>query len=61
MTKKDFELIASVLRDVRESYAETWDQNLRRACDDHARAFAERLLEAHPRFQEGRFLTAAGV
>lgn len=61
MTRKDFELIADVLRKHRASYPGHWDPNLRRACDDHAKAFADRLALVNPRFDRARFLAACGV
>lgn len=61
MTRKDYILIAAALKDVRDSYAPHWDKNLPRACDDHARLFAERLGRANARFDTARFLEAAGV
>lgn len=58
MTKKDFELIAAVLR---ENVPEPGRPDARILHRKIAEAFAEKLLATNPRFQEGRFLTAAGV
>lgn len=61
MTRKDFELIAAALADVRASYASHWDANLFRACDDHAKKMADALARTNSRFDRERFLGAAGV
>jgi hypothetical protein len=59
MTRKDFELIADVLRDVRESYA---DNNVStQHVDTVAKCFAIRLQGTNPRFDQDRFMRACGV
>lgn len=60
-TKKDFELVARVLRETRESYSPHWDKNLFRACDDHARRMADAFAAVNPNFKRALFLTACGV
>jgi aryl carrier-like protein len=59
MTKKDFQLIADVLRDSRADLPteDLTDHGL----DIIARRFAGRLRASHPRFDTARFLRAAGV
>lgn len=59
MTKKDYELIAAALRGARNGYADNWDPNLFRACDDCARSVASALARDNPRFDRTRFLVAA--
>lgn len=55
MTRKDFELIAGVLREARPM---TMDDGL---FDYLAHAFVEALTSTNPDFNRDRFLRAAGV
>ena len=57
MSRKDFELIARVLRAQRDhaTDAELW------RLDQTARAFADELSATNPRFDRVRFLRACGV
>jgi hypothetical protein len=61
MTRKDFILMSTTLRKVRDSYAPHWNPNLFRACDDHAKAFADALSNQTDAFDKERFLHDAGV
>lgn len=56
MTKKDFELIARVIRECRnESVGYDTD-----TLDDLAVEFTEEFARAYPKFKAGRFLDACG-
>lgn len=57
MTKKDFELIASVLSSTRPDPAESGDAWY--IWSKTAKAFAAELAKLNPRFDESRFLRAA--
>ena len=61
MTRKDYPFLAAVLLRVRTSYAPHWDPNLKRACDDHAKAMADALGYGNPRFDRARFLDDCGI
>ena len=61
MSRKDDVLIADALKRARDQYAMHWDPNLFRACDDNAKAIAKALAADNPRFNQGKFLVAAGV
>ena len=56
MTRKDFELIASTIRNMPSHAA-----SLRTARESCARAFADALGATNPRFDKARFLKACGV
>lgn len=56
MTKKDFQMIADVL--ARAAGGSPDDENMREYL---ARAFANMLADANPRFDRARFLTACKV
>ena len=56
MTKKDFELIARVLRTAR---SDTPDATGRRVTAELAAAFADELAATNPRFDRARFIAAA--
>jgi hypothetical protein len=56
MTKKDFELIAGVLKGLREDFG-----NLPVALDVIAVEIASELQHTNDRFDSARFLTACGV
>jgi hypothetical protein len=65
VSKKDFELIARVLRDERARYAqyrttERFEAQIA-AVDGVARAMAEDLAHTNPRFDRERFLATCGV
>ena len=55
MTKKDFELIATVIQKVRE---DLWDVRPDRVGEYVSAAFATVLAETNPRFNRDRFLRA---
>lgn len=57
MTRKDYELIARVLRDKHER----WDATGQMAVRAIAEAFATELATTNPRFDRARFLKACGV
>lgn len=59
MTKKDYELIAKVIR--RE--AEKWkpDSGQARIIDDIFQSFCDELARVNPNFDQDKFLTACGV
>jgi hypothetical protein len=59
MTRKDFELIADVLRDCREAYLDSGADP--HSIDTVAECFAIRLPATNPRFNRERFLTACGL
>lgn len=61
MTRAQFELIAQALLEVRSAYSATWDRNLFRACDDHAKILAKTLALTNIHFNRERFLRACGV
>lgn len=63
MSKKDFELIAAVLKRARvASLARGFQTGHRRAvCNEHANLFCDALDDTNPRFDRERFLRAAGV
>ena len=56
MTRKDYQLIASIIK----SEAEAWKPNSTQAvmCDQFAKAFAQKLAEDNPRFDASRFFKA---
>ncbi len=56
MSRKDFELIASIIRSM-----PTHAASLRTARDSTARAFADGLRVSNPRFDSARFLRACGI
>ena len=56
MSKKDFELIARVLRAMRQRYDA--DPMCRGVVDDVAVAFGDVLLTTNPRFDRSRFMAA---
>jgi hypothetical protein len=58
MTKKDYELIAAVLRESVETAHNAGELNMARRT---ARNFAIRLADTNPRFDGKRFLKACGV
>jgi hypothetical protein len=59
MTAKDFNLIAEILKDLLEDYAD--DGRAVEVIEDTAQEFAVRLLDSNPRFDSARFLTACGI
>ena len=59
MTAKDFNLIAEILKDLLEDYAD--DARAVEVLEDTAEEFSERLLTSNTRFDKARFLTACGV
>ena len=59
MTAKDFNLIAEILKDLLEDYAD--DARAVEVIEDTAHEFSERLLASNIRFDSARFLTACGV
>ena len=59
MTAKDFNLIAEILKDLLEDYAD--DARAVEVLEDTAEEFSERLLASNTRFDKARFLTACGV
>lgn len=61
MTRKDFQLIADVLNDCRESYADANADAGTQAIETVAECFALRLRATNPRFDRDRFLRACGV
>lgn len=65
MTKKDFELIADVLRSAKPARGPGLPEDWFTAQMDQwawtVSTTAARLRSTNPRFQDGRFLTAAGV
>lgn len=60
MTRKDFEMVANVLRDARVSGAEKSPAE-EALIDDIAAHFAQELSYTNPRFDRSRFLRACGV
>jgi hypothetical protein len=56
MTRKDFELIAGVIKTQREKM-----HNETETVDEVALAMAEALEDTNPRFNRETFLTACGV
>jgi hypothetical protein len=58
MTRKDFELIAGVLSNIRKV---TLTKEGKEDLNYIARDFADALQDAHPRFDKFRFLVACGV
>lgn len=58
MTKRDFDLIARVLRIVRNGCVQTHSFEL---LDAVAVTFADELARVNPRFDRARFLQACGV
>jgi hypothetical protein len=56
MTKRDLELIASVLRDHKAAGIDNHDEWMTLVY-----AFADRLADANPRFNRSTFLLAAGA
>lgn len=70
MTRKDFELIARVLKDSRPAAKELNDDNVKEAARQHAKnaqvdfvsiAFAVELAKQNPRFDKDKFYTACGT
>lgn len=63
MTRKDYELIAQTIRDIRISTSVRGQDILSRIeiRDDIARLFAESLANTNPRFDKARFLQACGI
>lgn len=67
MTKKDYVLIATVLKELRPEIEpdETADPSFERgwqtALDDVCDAFARKLQIENPRFDSAKFLAACGV
>jgi hypothetical protein len=59
MTAKDFNLIALILKELREDYIE--DGRAVEVIEDVAGEFSERLLASNIRFDSERFLRACGV
>jgi hypothetical protein len=57
MTRKDYILIAEVIRASKLS----WAGNNNYLVDDISRALADTLEQDNPRFNRARFLTACGV
>lgn len=55
MTRKDFKLIASVLKKEREEWLYSGDANI------IASDFAEALATTNPNFDKSKFLEACGV
>lgn len=61
MTKKDYELVARVLRDTEAACLRSqWDA-VWRDRGRVAEAFADELASTNPRFDRARFLRACGV
>ena len=54
MHKKDFELIASILKTYNESVKNGWAYEMENA-------FTDMLAEKYPKFQKDKFLRACGV
>jgi hypothetical protein len=57
MTRKDYVLIAEVIRASKIA----WAGNNNNLVDDISRALADALVKENPRFNRARFLTACGV
>jgi hypothetical protein len=62
MTKKDYELIASILKGA-QNYEATFNDNEKgaKAIEGITHTFATMLAHTNPRFDRARFLTACGV
>lgn len=65
MTRKDFELIAEVLKDNLQHAINggnvKYEAYTRTVTEDVANLFAIRLREQNPRFKKERFLRACGI
>ena len=61
MTRKDYELIATILDGQTIVAPSTMAQACREQRDTYARAFADALARENPRFDRERFLAACGV
>lgn len=61
MTKKDYELIATILDGQTIVAPSQMAQACREQRDTYARAFADALALGNPRFDRARFLAACGV
>lgn len=61
MTKKDFELIAYLIRDMRTRNEATQGYSTSIDSHDLATEFADRLECANPKFNRDRFLKATGT
>jgi len=61
MTKKDFELIATILDGQTIVAPSQMAQACREQRDTYARAFADALAQDNARFDRARFLAACGV
>lgn len=61
MSRKDYELIASVLRKEIEDARANYEVNGVVALEATARSFARKLAENNPRFNGHTFLAACGV
>ena len=58
MTRKDFELIASAIKDSRTNYSRP---NHNKAVNEVAYNMADALAETNSKFDHRRFLTACGL
>lgn len=59
MTKKDFEVIAKVIRGITSDGALCMDSE--DDCRDFARQFADALAETNPLFNREKFASACGI
>lgn len=62
MTKKDYELIAQILKGA-QNYEATFNDNEKgaKAIEGITQTFATMLATTNPRFNRAKFLTACGV
>ena len=60
MTRKDYQLIAEVLKSGMENW-KGWDEKPEEVLAGTARSLATQLAKDNPRFDRARFLTACGV
>lgn len=61
MTKKDFELIAQSITNVRSNYAGVCPNTAKLELDAVSVELARQLVWNNPRFDKARFLAACGV
>ena len=60
MTRKDYQLIAEVIKSGIENW-EGWNEKPEEVLAGTARSLATKLAQDNPRFDRARFLTACGV
>lgn len=60
MTRKDYKLIAEVLKSANENWA-GWNEKPEEVIAGTARSLATKLAQENPRFDRAKFLEACGV